>query len=70
MKSQKRALRRHHAARLKSKRRHYRNAYSGGPVAFGKVYHTPCPCSCWMCGHQRRYHGMGRQEIKARARCS
>lgn len=66
MKSQKRALRRHHAARLKTKRSHYYNAGAGGPVAFGKVYHTPCLCSCWMCGNQRKHHGAGMQERRSR----
>lgn len=67
MKSKKRAVRRHHAARLKAKRMYYYNAAAGGLAAVGIVYQTPCLCSCWMCGNQRKHHGMPIQERKARA---
>lgn len=67
MKSTKRALRRHHAKRLKSRREHFSNAGDKGSVALGVVYHTPCLCSCWMCGNQRKHHGMYIQERRARA---
>ncbi|ECT1736176.1 hypothetical protein DVZ67_18615 [Salmonella enterica subsp. enterica serovar Saintpaul] len=67
MKSQKRAMRRHHTKRLKAKRNHYNNIGAGGMVALGIVYRTPCLCSCWMCGNQRQYHGMHIQERRASA---
>ncbi|KLE46534.1 hypothetical protein YA13_12130 [Klebsiella aerogenes] len=67
MKSKKRAVRRHHARRLKAKRIHYNNAGAGGLVAAGIVYQTPCLCSCWMCGNQRKHHGMHIKERRARA---
>lgn len=58
-----RALRRHHSARLKHKRRHDFCAYSRderraiGPINRHVI--TPCPCSCWMCGNPRKFHGNG-----------
>ncbi|EAO9319274.1 hypothetical protein OK94_01280 [Salmonella enterica] len=63
-----RAQRRHHERRLKAIRRHYNNARSCSSTHVGMVYHTPCSCSCWMCGHQRKNHGMNRQEVRARLR--
>lgn len=67
MKSQKRAVRRHHARRLKAKRTRYHNAGAGGEKAVGIVYQTPCLCSCWMCGNQRKHHGIRIQERRDRA---
>ncbi|EAM1616367.1 hypothetical protein EU642_22290 [Salmonella enterica] len=60
-----RALRRHHMARLKRKRSTYHNRGAGTPTGVGMVYRTPCCCSCYMCGHRRRYEGMSMQELKA-----
>ncbi|KMK34760.1 hypothetical protein ABW48_26315 [Pluralibacter gergoviae] len=65
MKSQKCAQRRHHAARLKAKRRYYYNAGEGSAVTVGKVYQMPCLCFCWMCGHRRKHHGAGMQERRS-----
>ncbi|KMK15623.1 hypothetical protein ABW06_03185 [Pluralibacter gergoviae] len=62
MKSQKCAQRRHHAARLKAKRRYYYNAGEGRAVTVGKVCQMPFLCSCWMCSHRRKHHGAGMQE--------
>jgi len=42
------SLRRHHAERLKAKRK--ANAHAG--VA---ALNTPAACSCWMCGNPRKY---------------
>jgi len=67
MKSKKRAVRRHHTARLKAKRMHYYNAAPGGLNSIRIVYQTPCLCSCWMCGNQSKHHGMHIQERRARA---
>lgn len=61
-----RAQRRHHACRLKAKRARYYNAGTRSPAAIGIVSRTPCLCSCWMCGHQRRHEGMNMQERRAR----
>ena len=50
-----RAIRRHHRARLKTKRKsYYGGTQSSDPVAIGKWIDTPTPCSCWMCGNPRR----------------
>lgn len=60
-KSRKRAIRRHHRARLKK----YRARHYGGPSDrqgrelarwYGGVVTTATRCSCWMCGNPRRYH--------------
>jgi len=56
MKNMQRALRRHHVARLKAKRRfHWRMDLRHEPRRLGIAIHTPCPCSCWMCGNPRRH---------------
>lgn len=61
MRDRSRAVRRHHVARLKVKRRHYGYGDSqSGPLSTkhaGSVVNTPRPCSCWMCGNPRRYFG-------------
>nr|DAM71974.1 MAG TPA: hypothetical protein [Caudoviricetes sp.] len=31
----------------------------------GKIYCTPCACSCYLCGNQRIYHGVNIQEQRA-----
>jgi hypothetical protein len=55
-KSTKRAIRRHHLARLKRARRFYfgRNL-TNEAVILGKLANTATPCSCFMCGSPRRY---------------
>ena len=57
MKNMQRALRRHHAARLKAARAHWHwgRSLQGNAKALGKVVNTPCPCSCWQCGNPRRH---------------
>lgn len=65
-----RALRRHHAERIKAKRKTYRN----GPLPgldhrrnerrLGLVVQTAKPCSCWMCGHVRLHNGPTIQELR------
>ncbi|AHF77890.1 Phage protein [Sodalis praecaptivus] len=70
MTNRNRALRRHHQKRLKAKRGQYN---SSGFCQFGQVtprnagvaYHTPCRCSCWMCGNQRQHFGANMQERRA-----
>lgn len=56
-----RAVRRHHAARLKRKRARY---WGGAPKEvtgaqqaryLGLLLNTATPCSCWMCGNPRRH---------------
>ncbi|GGD74627.1 hypothetical protein [Caballeronia grimmiae] len=55
-KSTKRALRRHHLARVKRARRFYFcGDLSLEGNAVGKLAHTATPCSCFMCGNPRRY---------------
>ena len=64
MKNMKRALRRHHAARLKVMRHfHWGRDIRHDVKSLGKAVDTPCPCSCWMCGNPRRYFNqLTRQE--------
>ncbi len=64
MKDMSRAIRRHHAARLKRARRFYFAVYNAGdPRRLGLALHTPALCSCWMCGNARRYFGRTRAEL-------
>ena len=53
-----RSLRRHHNERLKSKRKDY-HGWNGDstPRIRGIYLNTPAPCSCWMCGNERKYFG-------------
>jgi hypothetical protein len=45
-----RAIRRHHAARIKQARRFYFGLDNSlDPRRLGKVLQTAAPCSCWMC---------------------
>lgn len=55
-KSTKRAIRRHHLARVKRARRFFfgRNLTNEAAI-LGKLAHTATPCSCFMCGNPRRY---------------
>lgn len=69
----KRALRRHHLARLKkSRRRDFSLTASEVNLAADKRFlgihvTTPAKCSCWMCGNPRRHFGqVTRQEQAAR----
>ena len=64
----KRALRRHHTQRLK---RYYQRTHNWvsdkrtrDPVAAGRHFQTPHPCSCFMCGHRRRWYGLSLAERK------
>ncbi len=65
----KHALRRHHTQRLK---RYYQrmhnwvndNKRTCDPVAAGRHFQTPHPCSCFMCGHRRRWYGLSLAEQK------
>lgn len=64
MKTMKRALRRHHRERMLKKRYNQllnRWVYNNGPYDDDWLYlvsrlrlHTPCGCSCPMCGNPRR----------------
>jgi len=58
-----RAYRRAQIERLKKARAHYwgGNA-SATPRLLGMVVSTPCPCSCPMCGHRRKWDGPTVQE--------
>lgn len=58
----KRALRRHHRERLKKARKHYHLARwpqyrPADPKYVAFWVDTPCPCSCYGCGNQRRAWG-------------
>lgn len=57
MKDHSRALRRHHAERLKKKRQFYFYSWPDklSPARLGKVVNTPAPCSCHLCGNPRKY---------------
>lgn len=62
-KNPKRAVRRHHLARVKKLRARYYGGYVLDlPAAerachIGRFAHTVPGCSCWMCGNPRRYFG-------------
>lgn len=57
-KSMKRALRRHHAARVKKNRRyHWGQDMALEPHLWRVLVNTPTPCSCWSCGNPRKYLG-------------
>lgn len=54
----KRAIRRHHYARLKAKRRnYYLSTQIDDAIAHARWANTPCPCSCWMCRNPRHSAG-------------
>ena len=59
----KRALRRHHLARLKKARRRDFSMNAGAVCLaadkrfLGIHVTTPAQCSCWMCGNPRRHFG-------------
>ncbi len=66
MKTIKRALRRHDRARLRKNRRHYWGGNANECAAKqGMVTETPHPCSCWLCGNQRKHFGATVQEQRA-----
>lgn len=52
-----RALRRHHAARVKAARRDYWGQMQKTPHQLGMLAHTPAMCSCFACGNPRRHFG-------------
>jgi len=52
-----RALRRHHAARLKKARAEYWGGGEKSPLQLGLLLHTAAMCSCFACGNPRRYDG-------------
>lgn len=52
-----RALRRHHAARLKAKRARYWGNSDKTPRLLGLLSQTPALCSCYGCGNPRRFFG-------------
>lgn len=56
-----RALRRAERARLKKNRRFWwriDHAEPGWEDAWGRLVDTPTPCSCPMCGNERKYFGI------------
>lgn len=64
MKDMSRAIRRHHAARIKQARRFYFGLdHLTEPRRHGMLVHTATPCSCWMCGNPRRHIGPTRAEL-------
>ena len=70
MKNTNRALRRYRLAlrkrRVRKNLRHYFQGDDFEPRRVGMYAETPKPCSCWMCGNPRRYHGeMSMQERRA-----
>jgi len=53
-----RDIRRHHAERLKEKRRHYHSGHGKDDPRFSGIYaETPCVCSGYCCGNPRRQTG-------------
>ena len=63
LKDGKRAERRHHVARIKAARRFYWGRdLSKEPVVLAKAVRTPHPCSCRVCGNDRKFEGRTIQE--------
>lgn len=68
----KRATRRRHLIRMKAKAGRISKLWftrlSNADVEHRAVRlaNNLKPCSCWMCGHQRKWHGPNWQEIKAK----
>jgi len=65
-----RAMKRHHRERLKVNRRWYwgldRDLRAEDEKYLGQAVNTPAPCSCPMCGNERKYWGnLTIQERKA-----
>lgn len=57
-KDRKRAIRRHHIARLKNTRKNYFNAtWRSDPKQLGRIVQYPAMCSCTMCGNERKWFG-------------
>jgi len=50
-----RADRRHHAERLKTKRRWYWSVWKKTDRQIGMLLHTAAMCSCHMCGNPREH---------------
>ena len=51
-------LRRHHAERLRAKRRAYLSMPKTSTArTIGMLLHTSTLCSCWMCGNPRKHFG-------------
>lgn len=65
MKDPKRSLRRHHNERLKEVRKAYSrfNWWENQKRRVGMLLHTPTPCSCPMCGNDRKYLGKTLKEL-------
>lgn len=61
------ALRRHHYRRIKAKqlRLAYVGTESGTKRHIGISLHTPCICSCYMCGNPRRLGSVTLAELKS-----
>lgn len=61
------AERRHHARRVKANRKKYWSWEPKTPKQLGILSRTPCLCSCWMCGNQRKRWGLSIGEQRDRA---
>jgi hypothetical protein len=65
MKDMSRAIRRHHATRLKRARRFYFGCDNFIDLRrLGMLLNTATPCSCWMCGNPRHYQGRTLAELR------
>lgn len=68
VKSSKRALRRHHAERIYERAVHKYESWGLGEekaLWLRRLCNNPTVCSCWMCGHQRKWHGVTMQERRS-----
>lgn len=60
-----RILKIHHRQRFSKNRRfHFGRDLATNPEELAKAINTLTPCSCWMCGNQRKHHGLTLQEQK------
>ena len=61
-----RSMIRHHRQRIQQKRSYWWGRdISNDCIALGKVVKTPKPCSCLVCGNERKYSGKTMQERKS-----
>lgn len=67
MKTLKRALRRHHSLRIAEKRQGYWGGHAKqSKRLLGICTNTPCVCSCYSCGNQRKHWGKDHAEKRQR----
>lgn len=65
MRQTNKAVRRHHASRIKKRRGKYYGSRDKTPRELGMLLHTAKLCSCWMCCNPRKNGELSIQECSA-----